>query len=379
MHEQNKISVVMPSYNQGRFIAEAIDSVLEQEGVDVELIVMDGGSDDETIDVLKSYGDALVFTSGPDDGQSWAINEGMRRTTGDIVCWLNSDDRFLPDALRIVDETFGADPDLEFLAGGGLNIAEDGSPIGDVGARPSQLWELIHHRNSFSQPSCFMRRGLWFDLDGLNEDLDYVMDWDLWIRCGCAKGMFVTDLLSENRSYADNKTNSGGQRRLDEIAEMLERHAGSTDAPVLPLYELETKLKDPGLDQPEREQLGRQLMEGMAQRLSGVAPNGAFGRRFCTSASPRTPEQELELRFVSVARYVESFRSQRPVAMQWTASNGESGEFILRTTEETQRLPIPTVKFGEVVTVDFTCVGQGYTPIAGTEILGYLDGMAGAT
>ena len=216
-----RISVVMPSYNQGHFIREAIDSILSQEGVDVELIVMDGGSDDGTVDTLRSYGDQLTFTSGPDEGQSWAINEGMRRTTEDIVCWLNSDDLFRPGALQTVLEVFESDPEVEFVTGAGRNIAGDGTLIGDVGAQPARLWELIHHRNFFNQPSCFMKRDLWFDVGGLNEDLDYVMDWDLWIRFGCAKSVFVDVQLSDNRSYDDNKTNSGGQARLTEIEQMV--------------------------------------------------------------------------------------------------------------------------------------------------------------
>lgn len=366
----------MPSYNQGQFIREAIDSVLSQEGCSAELIVMDGGSDDGTVEILKSYGDKITYTSGPDDGQSWAINEGMRRTSGDIVCWLNSDDRFLPGALKTVTEVFGADPDLEFVTGHGYNIAEDGTFVGDVGARPALQWELIHHRNSFNQPSCFMSRALWFDLDGLDESLDYVMDWDLWIRCGCAKSRFITQPLSENRNYADNKTNSGGQDRLDEIKKMVETYAGFDNPPVLALYEIETKLNGADVSGEERKRLGPELNSGMSQRLTGIDEQGAFGRSFHVSASARHAGDPIRFRFSPVSRYVDSFREQRPCVLRWSSKAAGSGEFLLENNGESQVFEVPVeAKEGEVITMTVECVGQGFTPVSGAEILGYIDGV----
>src|SRR5260370_37975358 len=96
------VSVVVPSYNQARFISKAIDSVLTQDAPSIELLVIDGGSQDETVEILKSYGDRLRFVSHKDRGQSDRLNQGLRRAQGDILCCLNSDEAFAPGALAMV-------------------------------------------------------------------------------------------------------------------------------------------------------------------------------------------------------------------------------------------------------------------------------------
>lgn len=368
------ISVVMPSYNQGRFIREAIDSVLHQD-VNFELIVMDGGSDDGTVEILEGYGDAITFTSGPDDGQSWAINEGMRRTSGPIVCWLNSDDLFLPGALRTVLEAFDGDPDLEFVTGNGENIAEDGTLVGDVGARPAQLWEMIHHRNSFNQPSCFMARELWFDVDGLDESLDYIMDWDLWIRCGCAKAAFLPQSLSQNRNYADNKTNSGGRDRLNEIEAMVARFTPVARPRVIELYDIETRINlgEVSSDE-ERQAMGQEFQQGMHDRLSGVDTRGAFGREFKVSVTPRRAHAPVGMTMSPISRYVPTFKDQIPTSIAWDAGPHGSGRWTLESTAASQHFEFPFVlDLGEVATITATAVGAGFTPVGAAEILGYLD------
>lgn len=368
------VSVVMPSYNQGRFIREAIDSVLEQEGVNVELIVMDGGSDDETVEILRSYGDRLHFSSGPDDGQSWAINEGMRRTSGEIVCWLNSDDRFLPGALRSVVEAFNTDPTVEFITGQGRNIEEDGTVMGSVGARSARLWELIHHRNCFNQPSCFMRRELWFDVGGLDESLDYVMDWDLWIRCGCANSVFLAQELSDNRSYAENKTNSGGNARLEEISSMVANYTESGSPPVLSLYGMETTIKaadDPASD--EIREISQKFMAGMADQISGIDGRGTFGRQFSFSVTPRRPGDQLGVTLSSLARYMPPV-SNAPVLLRWSSEGLGSGQFSLEAVPEAQTFTLPfSLEVGQVASVEVDVIGNGYTPVGYREILGYFD------
>src|SRR5262245_14685301 len=101
-----RFSVVMPSLNHGRFIRTAIDSVLSQDYPALELLVMDGGSSDDTVHILKSYGNRLTYVSQKDRGQSDAINRGLQRSQGDIVCWLNSDDFLMPGAVRHVATAF---------------------------------------------------------------------------------------------------------------------------------------------------------------------------------------------------------------------------------------------------------------------------------
>ncbi len=100
------ISVIMPSFNHAHFIQESIESVLSQDYPNIDLLVMDGGSNDSTVEILKSYGDRITFVSEKDRGQSDAINKGLARVSGDIVCWLNSDDLFTPRAVNIVMKIF---------------------------------------------------------------------------------------------------------------------------------------------------------------------------------------------------------------------------------------------------------------------------------
>src|SRR5215211_5618923 len=126
MNTRLHVSVVMPSYNQARFIRAAIDSVLSQHYNALDLLVMDGGSTDGTVDILSSYGDRLTFVSQRDHGQSDAINQGLRRVEGDIVCWLNSDDLFTPKAILNVVNAFDHRPDVEFVYGKGWNIDAEG-------------------------------------------------------------------------------------------------------------------------------------------------------------------------------------------------------------------------------------------------------------
>ncbi|TLM99816.1 glycosyltransferase, partial [bacterium] len=112
-----KISIVIPSYNQGKFIRRTIDSILNQGYPDLELIVMDGGSTDETLAILQSYGDRIAWHSAPDSGQTQAVNNGWKRATGQILGWVNSDDILLPGALRAAVDRFQSQPEIQWLYG----------------------------------------------------------------------------------------------------------------------------------------------------------------------------------------------------------------------------------------------------------------------
>jgi glycosyltransferase involved in cell wall biosynthesis len=264
------ISIVMPSFNHARFIGAAIDSVLAQDYRPIELSVMDGGSTDGTVDILRGYGAQLRFVSQRDRGQSDALNRGFQMVRGDILCWLNSDDLFLPGALTKVADAFRRHPEAGFVYGKGVNVNEAGLRPRDSGVLPFNLWKLIHHRNFLHQPSCFFRRSLWEEVGPIRTDLHYVMDWELWIRLASRPGHFVDSPLSCNRSYAANKTNSGAFRRWDEIRRMVKPYAGQSCPPV----EAERQaLAEPG---PQWAQRGpAALHEGGAERLVRRRRRGA--------------------------------------------------------------------------------------------------------
>src|SRR5262249_42300420 len=136
------MTVVTPSFNQGRFIAETIESVLGQGYPRLEFIVIDGGSTDNTVEILKSYGDRLRWVSEPDDGQADAVNKGVALGSGEIVGWLNSDDTYAPGALQTIGRTFSTRSDLAVVYGDADHVLEDGTVHGPYPTEPFDLKRL---------------------------------------------------------------------------------------------------------------------------------------------------------------------------------------------------------------------------------------------
>ncbi|RFC36368.1 MAG: Glycosyltransferase involved in cell wall bisynthesis [Candidatus Nitrotoga sp. LAW] len=187
-----KISVITPSFNQGRYIAETIESVLQQDYPNVEHIIIDGGSNDDTMQVVERYRSQLSHVvSEPDRGQSDALNKGFRLATGDILCWLNSDDQFAPGALAAVAMAF-ATRDVDLLSGI-CEIYKDGNLIHrhmtSCANGPLPLQDLLDLDNGwnagqfFYQPEVFFSRALWERAGAhVREDCYYSMDYELWCR-----------------------------------------------------------------------------------------------------------------------------------------------------------------------------------------------------
>jgi glycosyltransferase involved in cell wall biosynthesis len=181
-----RISLVTPSFNQGAFLEETIRSVLLQGYPNLQYIVVDGGSTDSSINILRRYSPHLSYwVSEPDDGQSDAINKGFLRADGDLLGWLNSDDFLTQGALRHVAEEFRTKgPDVGALVGRGHWINRDKqafySPLPDHVDRASLLKWV--YGCDFMQPACFFTRRAWLECGPLRTDLRYCMDLDLWLR-----------------------------------------------------------------------------------------------------------------------------------------------------------------------------------------------------
>ncbi|MCB0339424.1 MAG: glycosyltransferase, partial [Bdellovibrionales bacterium] len=207
-----KISVITASFNQGAFIRENIESVLAQDYPNFEHIVIDGGSTDCTVEVLKSY-PHLLWTSEPDRGQSHALNKGFSKASGDIIAWLNSDDFYMPGAFHAVVEHLQCD---QLVMGTCIRVDRTGKQIGEVENVPRSWFDILKYWASHSipdQPSVFFRRELLdrvrrFDGSYLDETLNYCMDYDLWLRIGqvASFNKRVELPLSKYRMYEDNKT-----------------------------------------------------------------------------------------------------------------------------------------------------------------------------
>jgi glycosyltransferase involved in cell wall biosynthesis len=212
------VTVVTPSLNQGRFIRETIESVLGQRYEAIEYVVIDGGSSDETIDILKDYGNRLTWVSEPDRGQASAVNKGWRGGRGGIVAYLNSDDTYLPGAVERAVSALRAAPDAGAVYGEGYHVDEAGRVLARYPTEPFNL-DRLAETCFICQPTVFLRREVVERVGYLDETLQYCMDYDLWIRVGrVATFAQVSDFLATTRLHADTKTLG---RRAQAHAEIL--------------------------------------------------------------------------------------------------------------------------------------------------------------
>jgi glycosyltransferase involved in cell wall biosynthesis len=208
-----KISIITPSYNQGFLIDKTIESVIKQDWEEVEYIVIDGGSNDETFQTVQKYENQIAhFISEPDKGQSDAINKGLHISKGDVVAYLNSDDVLLPGALKIVAQFFSDNSDIDIVYGDCILINTEGKMI-----RPKKEIEfdfimgcMIGFGKIIIQPSAFMRRKVLDKVGYFNESLNYCMDAEYWYRCAKLGMRFkhIPIFLSGFRLHPGSKTMS---------------------------------------------------------------------------------------------------------------------------------------------------------------------------
>ena len=218
-----KISIVTPSYNQGKFIAQTFESVLSQDVSDIEYIVMDGGSTDSTKSVVKNYaakfrkkGISFKFISKKDKGQSDAINNGWRMASGDIITYINSDDYYNKNVLKKVTDYFRANPKTMWAYGGWNFVNQNGKLYQAVQPVIYKKQKLLDYCN-IGQPSCFFRKELLNKVGLLNEQLHLTMDYDLWLRFATKYPAGVMDFpISNMRYHLEAKS---GSRTMEHLFE----------------------------------------------------------------------------------------------------------------------------------------------------------------
>jgi glycosyltransferase involved in cell wall biosynthesis len=224
-----RISVVMPSFNHNDFLEQALVSVIGQQYPDLEIIVMDGGSKDGSIDTIRKHAEHIAYwESEPDKGQTDAINRGFRKSSGDVLCWLNSDDLLMPGTLIDVGRRFTESPDKARLIHGSGIVWHDSasSQQADVIHATRHESSELRRFNYMVQPSCYWSRSLYERTGPLDMDYDYVMDWDWFLRASeHAEFEFVSKPYSIFRMHETNKTANGGATRRAEILNVVDRFA----------------------------------------------------------------------------------------------------------------------------------------------------------
>lgn len=208
-----KISVITPSYNQDQFIEETILSVVRQDYDNFEYIIIDGGSTDNSVDIIKKYENHLAYwISEKDGGQTEAINKGFKHATGDIVCWINSDDLLMPGALKAVALFFDRHEDVDFLNGYVMRIDMSSKILFNHFILPPKLYYARHGLYSVAQQGMFWKRELFDRLGYLNETFHAEMDKEFLIRVllnKCRIG-FLRKIIGVFRLYEGTKTAQNG-------------------------------------------------------------------------------------------------------------------------------------------------------------------------
>lgn len=204
-----RISIITPTFNQGGYIEQAIRSVGNQNYNNLEYLIIDGGSTDNTLKVISKYQNLISYcVSEKDNGQTDAINKGFKRATGDILNWLNSDDLLTSESLVKIAEAFQKHPEIDIIYGDTNQIRENGDLVYVNKVVPFDWNMLLYGRILAAQPSVFFRRSLLKRIGFLDENLYFCMDLDFWIRAGKQNAVFMPlyETLSCNRFHKNTKT-----------------------------------------------------------------------------------------------------------------------------------------------------------------------------
>ena len=202
-----KISIITPSYNQGKFIEETIRSVLLQGYPNLEYIIIDGGSTDNSLEIIKKYEPWIDYwVSEKDGGQAEAINKGFAKANGEIFAWINSDDMLMPEALHTVAQYFCQYPQIDMIYGTGRILDNSGEVLTDWRSRDFDLKTLLFG-NYICQPASFFRSKIFFEVGEIRTDLHYALDYDLWLRFAVNHQIKRIDpILGYDRRQNNSKT-----------------------------------------------------------------------------------------------------------------------------------------------------------------------------
>jgi glycosyltransferase involved in cell wall biosynthesis len=222
------VSIVTPSLNQGRFIEDTIESIRSQTYPNIEHIIVDGGSTDDTAEVVGRHveGYRLEFIQGSDSGMYDAVNKGLARAQGEILAYLNSDDQYFPWSVEAAVSAFEAAPDAGFVFGDMLN-ADHGSSAGGLAIHPPFRLRHMLGLGRLSQPTVFWRREVDDQIGRFDASLKFAADHEYWVRMGRHfPGVRIDEVLAIERNHPASKRATENELRLAELRLIRDRHAG---------------------------------------------------------------------------------------------------------------------------------------------------------
>ncbi len=230
-----RVSIVVPSFNQCSYLVEALQSLVSQDHPDLELIVMDGGSTDHSVGVIKGFAGHLAYwQSTPDGGQAAALRAGFERATGEILGWLNSDDVLCPGALSFVAEAFASDASLMWLYGDSLLLDSESRIVEEQYQVQVSAAELASLQVFLPQESTFFRRDLYAEVGGVDPSFTHAMDYDLWLRFAMVAPPRHFDRILGSFRVVEGQKSGDKERYSAEQARARTRYSG----PLIPVPQL---------------------------------------------------------------------------------------------------------------------------------------------
>jgi len=234
------VSIVTPSFNQAPFLETTIQSVLGQDYPNLEYILVDGGSGDGSVEIIKKYADRLAWwVSEPDKGQTDAINNGFARARGQVLAWLNSDDTYVPGAVSAAVAFLQTHPDVGLVYGDANFIDEQGRIIGRFPAAQTDYRRLRRGYVHIPQQAAFFRADLWREVGPLDPSFYFAMDYDLWVRLAArAEIRYVPHVWANFRLHPHGKTIAADDRCWPEMLRVHYRDGGSPFSMIVAKYYL---------------------------------------------------------------------------------------------------------------------------------------------
>lgn len=232
------VSIVTPSFNQARFLEETMLSVLNQDYPHIEYLVVDGGSTDGSVEIIRKYASQLAWwVSEADLGQTDAINKGFARARGEVFAWLNSDDTYLPHAVSEAVAFLQDHPDVGMVYGDANYIDESGRILGRFPARQTDYHRLRRGYVHIPQQAAFFRAELWRRVGPLDPTYYFAMDYDLWVRLAkITRLQYHPRLWANFRLHGEAKTLAADDQCWPEMLRVHYREGGSVFAPIVMKY-----------------------------------------------------------------------------------------------------------------------------------------------